>query len=41
MTTTKTDWGKVTRCPKCEWYIGNKVLKAHNGDCPNCGATIK
>ena len=41
MTTTKTDWGKVTRCPKCEWYIGNKILKAYDGQCPKCEATIK
>ncbi len=37
----KTNWGKVTRCPNCNWYIGLRVLRAYKNVCPNCEQDMK
>jgi predicted RNA-binding Zn-ribbon protein involved in translation (DUF1610 family) len=33
----KTNYGHLTKCVVCGWWIGNKYLKRLEGVCPNCG----
>ena len=30
----------VTRCQSYDWYVGNRMLKARDNECPICGETV-